>query len=252
MIGKWILFPAALLMISSTSMAKPGSSGSGATGLSGLSGNTSFGFYGGIVNTSQNDLNTLQARANINQGGITTSALNQAWEIAPFVEYRISGTMFALQLRPSYFYERQDGSGSAGHYAYAVTGWTVFPMLKFYPLENDFMKFYMQVGLGYGQVSGMVSEGAGNTCNFGSGSFGSAIGIGAMFFLTANQAISFEGNYRYLDFDRNIVTSASGTFNSAQGSLSQYTVGREAELDGGDLALRMGGLMFLGGYNYYF
>ena len=98
----------------------------------------------------------------------------------------------------------------------------------------------------------MISEGAGNTVNFGSGGFGAVIGLGASFFLTASQAISFEGNYRYLNFDRNIVTSSSGTFNTAQGSLSQYSVGHEVELDGSDLAVRMGGLMAMMGYNFYF
>ena len=48
-------------------------------------------------------------------------------------------------LRFSAEYQKEDGTGSDGTYSYSVTGWTVFPMLRLYPLENEFMKFYMQM-----------------------------------------------------------------------------------------------------------
>lgn len=232
-------------------MALRGGSGGGGVAASVGSGTVAIGLLGGIVNSSQNDLNTLQSRANVRAGSgpISTSQLNQGYEGAVELVYRFSGTIYALTFRPSYFYERADGSGTDGGYTYGVTGWTFFPMLRLYPMENDVMKFYMQFGLGYGQAKGFVGEGTSDV-SFGSGSFGTSVGLGAEFCMTSSSCFVFEGNYRYLDFNRNIVTDSRGTF--ASGSLSQYAQGQEAELDGSDIGIKMSGMVLLAGYHFWF
>jgi hypothetical protein len=239
-----------ITVFSYSALARVGSSTTGNRGgLSGMGGWGAVGLYGGIVNTSQGDLNMLQQRANT-ASSISTGQLNQAYELAAFYQYRISGTMYAFHVRPSYFYERQDGSGAAGAYTYGVTGWTVFPMLRMYPLESDFMKMYIQFGLGYGSANGMITEGQGNDVKFSGSAFGTNIGLGAEFCLTNEHCFALEGNYRYMSMDRNIVSSSNGSF--AANSLSQYGKGQELELDGNDLSVKMGGLMFLAGYMFYF
>lgn len=225
------------------------SSRSSSGGLGG-GGNDAFSFYGGTINTSQDALNTMQQRSNTRAGGITGGQLTSAYEIGGGYMYRFDSSIYAIQIRPMYFYQRTDGSGSPGQYTYAVQGWTVFPILRLYPMENDIMKFFLQIGMGYGQVTGHVSEGQGVSATFGSGAFGTMVGMGAEFCFSPQSCFSFEGNYRYLDFIRNIVTASSGTF--ASNSLSQYGVGQEAELDNNDVDLRMSGLQMLAGYTYWF
>jgi len=230
-----------------------GSSGGGLVG--GFDGSWSFELYGGIVNATQDALNQIHDTANTREGGITTSALTQAYEGAVGFTYRYSGSVYALSLRPSYFYERQDGHAASGSFTYGVTGYTIFPMLRAYPLENDVMKFYMQVGVGYGQAKGMVNEGllsgTDRHVEFGSGAFGSMVGLGAEFVLTGVQSVAVEVDYRYLDYVRNVVSSSTGT-GFGTGSLSQSGKGQEAELDGNDLDIKMGGLMFNLGYILHF
>lgn len=212
-------------------------------------GGWSLGMYAGIVNSSQEQMNEIIKRANTGVNGpVSTSQMNSAYEAAPFLQYRFGGTIYAVQFRPSFFYQKEDGSGDNGSYGMSVTGYTVFPMLRLYPLENDLMKFYMQFGLGYGRVNGEINEGAGNSVKFASGSFGTVVGLGAEFCFNANHCLNLEGDYRYLNFERNIVTSSSGTLPN----LTNSTKGQEVEMDGSDLSVRMGGLMFLAGYTMWF
>jgi opacity protein-like surface antigen len=217
-------------------------------------GGYSLGINLGIVNSSQSQMNEMIKRANSSEGGISTSALNQAYEAALFFMYRFSGTMYAIQLRPSYYYQQENGSGAGGAYKYGVKGYTVFPIFRLYPLENEFMKFYLQIGLGYGRVNGSIIENSKTSgaasVDFSGGAFGSLTGLGAEFCLTANHCFSLEANYRYLTFDRLLADSSSGTF--ASNSLSQYGANQEVELDGEDLSVRMGGLIFMEGYTYWF
>ncbi len=211
-------------------------------------GNYSLGINIGIVNSSQTQMNELIKTANAGANGpVSTGQLNQAYEAAPFIGYRFSGTIFAMQFRPSYFYQKEDGTGTDGGYSYSVTGFTAFPILRLYPLENDFMKFYMQFGLGYGQMKGEINEGAGNSVKFGGGAFGTTFGLGAEFCFSPNHCLQLEGDYRYLSFERNVVDSSSGS----GGGLSQFGKGQEIEVNGSDLSVRMGGLMFLMGYTMY-
>lgn len=213
------------------------------------SGGHALGFNLSLINASQNDMNELIKRSNTSAGGISTSELNQAYEAQAFYMYRFSGTMFALQFRPSYFYQVQDGSGSGQSYDYELTGFTIFPIFRLYPLESDIMKFYMQAGLGYGRINGKIKE-ADASVEFAGGGFGSIVGLGSEFCFTPNHCLMVEGNYRYLTIERLRATGASGSFRSD--SLSQAQKGQEVELDNNDVSVRMGGLMFVAGYTAWF
>lgn len=217
---------------------------------SSFGGGWAIGFQAGTVNSSQNQMNEIIRRANTGTNGpVSTGQMNSAYEFAPFMTYRFDASIFAIHLRPSYFYQVEEGKGANGSYDMSVKGWTVFPMLRLYPLENEFMKFYMQFGLGYGSMTGEINEGAGNQVVFESGAFGTVLGLGAEFCFTGgNHCINFEGDYRYLSFERSLVKKSSG----ALPDLSSYGKGNELEMDGADLSVRMGGLMFLAGYTYWF
>jgi hypothetical protein len=238
-----LVVAASLLSIPNVALAKGGSGGG--WGFSG---------YLGTVNATQDGMNTLQQRANSREGGITTGQLNNAYEVAFGLTYRFSGAMYALHFRPSYFYQRADGKGSSGPFTYGVQGFTFFPMFRLYPLENEIMKFYMQLGLGYGQVQGTITEGqtggVDRHVDFRSGSFGTTVGLGAEFCFNANHCIALEGDYRYLNFTRNVASKGSGNF--AGDSLSQSATGAEVEMDGSDLEVKMGGLMYMAGYAFWF
>ncbi len=212
-------------------------------------GGWSLGAFLGLVNSSQDQMNEVIKRANTGANGpVSTNQMNSAYELAPFLQYRYSGTMFAVQFRPSYFYQKEDGHGSNGSYGMSVTGFTLFPMLRLYPLESDIMKFYMQIGLGYGRVNGEINEGAGNSVKFASGAFGTVVGMGAEFCFNPSHCLNLEGDYRYLQFERNLVSTSTGTLPD----LTNTTKGQEVEMDGSDLSVRMGGLMFMAGYTMNF
>jgi hypothetical protein len=215
----------------------------------GASSGYSIGFNLGIVNASQNQMNDLIKRANTREGGISTSEMNQAYELQGFIMYRFSNPLYALQLRPSYYYQVEEGSGGSGGFNYSLTGFTLFPILRLYPLENEFMKFYMQAGVGYGMINGKIEEGTAKV-EFSGGAFGTMAGMGAEFCFNASHCLSFEGDYRYLTFQRFTADSSSGTF--AADSLTQYSKGSEIEMDNSDVSARMGGLMFMAGYTMWF
>ena len=238
-----IIFP--LLLMSPAANAARGGGGGG------LGGDSSFGIVVGVSQSAQDQMNTLVSRANTRatSGPVSTPALNSAWELGLQYGYRFSGTMYALLIRPTYFFENSNGSGKDGGYNYGVTGFTVFPMLRIIPLENDFMHFFMQIGLGYGNATTKIEEGNSSAHGVGS-AFGAMAGLGAEFCITPSQCLSLEGNYRYMTMDRNIASDASGTF--ASDSLSRAAQNRELELDGDDLQVRMGGLQFLAGYAIHF
>ena len=209
----------------------------------------SIGFNLGLVNASQNQMNDLIKRANTREGGISTGEMNSAYELQGFYMYRFGNPLYAIQLRPSYFYQVEEGSGSSGDFNYSLTGFTIFPILRLYPLENEYMKFYMQLGVGYGQIYGTIEEGSAKV-EFSGGAFGTMVGLGSEFCLNANHCLSLEGNYRYLSHQRFGVDSSEGTF--AADSLSQYGKGQELEMDQSDVSARMGGIIFMAGYTMWF
>jgi len=255
----WSCFETGFIGAALTALAMMSASGSaeaargGASGLFG--GESQFGLVGGITQSSQDGLNLLITRANSRTGvgPITTSALSSAYELGVQYGYRFSGTMFSILFRPSYFLESSTGAGTGGGYNYSVQGITFFPILRMIPLENDIMKFFLNIGLGYGRATTKIEEGTASVEAVGD-AFGTLIGLGAEFCITAAQCISLEGNYRYLSMDRNIVTGGTGTssFSGAGNSLSQADTNKEVELDGDDLKIRMGGMQFLAGYIIHF
>lgn len=203
-----------------------------------------------FTSPSQDDLNTLIERANQREGGISTKSLGQGYELSVNYEYRFSGTMFSVAMRPSYFMQSSKGSGNGKGFDYILSGWSLFPMLKLTPLENSFIKFYMQVGLGYGRLNGLISE-SGAMAQFTSGTFGGSTGLGAEFCFTPEHCMMLEGNLRYLPFERNKASSVvGGSFVS--GSLSQAANGQEVEIDNVDLATTMSGVQGTLGYMYHF
>lgn len=165
----------------------------------------SFGVGFLFMSPSQNDLNGAIDSINTSQSK-SVDKLNTAYEFNGFYQYRFSGSMFAMQLRPSYFMQNASGSG----YDTKLSGFTLFPLLRMYPLENNFIHFYMQTGLGYGRLSGSMS-GNGTSVDWAGDAFGAMAGLGAEFCFTPAHCVGVEGNFRYLPIQRNVVTDVSGT-----------------------------------------
>lgn len=201
----------------------------------GRSGSHSMEFGLGLLTAGQDDVNTLIKTARAS--GADTGDMGSAYELFAQYQYRFSGTMFAIAFRPSYILQSATGSGPGGSYDYKLSGMTIFPIFRLYPLENSFIKFYMQTGLGYGRMSGDVSAG-GNTIAFNGSAFGAMGGLGVDFCFTPDHCLSIEGNLRYLPIERNVATSATG---SVPG-LSQSTNGQEVEIGGGDLKTTLSGI----------
>jgi hypothetical protein len=200
-----------------------------------------------MMTPAQNDIDALIDLANQSAGGISTKAMGTAYEFMGHYTYRFSGTMFALQFRPSYFMHSSKGSGSGGDYNYELSGFTFFPMFRMTPLENSFIKFFMQLGLGYGRLSGAITEGAASI-DFAGGNFGAMTGIGAEFCFTDEHCMVIEGNFRYLPIERNIASSVNGSFTS----LSRAIKNKEVEYLDTDLRTTMSGVQGVLGYTYNF
>lgn len=212
-----------------------------------------FGGALGLSFSEQTAINELISRANTREGGISTSSLDSAYEFAAFLEYRFG--LFAIHFRPSFFYQSEEGSKGAGKFNYSVVGYTFFPMLRLYMLENSFIKAFSQFGIGFGMVDGSIEEeNATNdgqaTVDFSAFNTGYMFGLGFEFCFTGNHCASIEGNYRFLDFERVVADSGTGGF--ASGSLSQGQKGMEIELDDNDLLVKLGGIQGLIGYAYHF
>jgi hypothetical protein len=212
----------------------------------------SFGLQGGTIGSTQDQMNTMISRANTRSGvgPLTNGQLSSAYEFAGYISYRFSGTMFEASLRPSYFFQASTGTGlGSSSYQYSINSYTIFPIMKIYPLESDFMKVYLQMGLGYGRISGAIDEGTAHAAYIGD-AFGTVFGMGSQLCFYPSHCAVIEGNYRYLKAERTIVTASSGTF--ASGSLSNSGVNSELELDNTDVSANMSGLLFQIGYTYKF
>ena len=119
------ILTATLVFISTTSFAKGG-------------GGHSIGLGAGIMTASQDDLENHSTTVNQLGGGRSAAKPSSGLEFQAYYEYRFSGTMFAMQFRPSYFTQ----SGSGGTDKSSLTGYTVFPLVRMYPLENNFIRFF--------------------------------------------------------------------------------------------------------------
>jgi opacity protein-like surface antigen len=204
----------------------------------------------GFISPGQDDMDLLIDRSNTRAGGISTKPFGQGYEFAFMYQYRISGTMFAIGFRPSLFTQSSSGEAPAGQkYKYSLSGWTFFPMLKLIPLENDFIKFFIQVGVGYGRLNGKIQEDQAEI-EFSGGNFGGLSGLGAEFCFSDSHCVVLEGNLRYLPFERNKATKVSGTF--AANSLTNAVDAQEVEIDSRDLATTMSGVTANLGYIFTF
>lgn len=209
----------------------------------------SMGLNFGIATSDQSDMNTLITRAVTRESGLGVSQLGNAWDINAMFTYRATD-LVALQFRPGMYYVSEDGSSSSGSFEYSVVGFTVFPVMRLYLLENNFIAFFSNISVGWGYANGTVKEGDAKA-EFSGSNLGYMIGLGAEFcFFGANHCMNIEGNFRYLDIERVTADSASGTF--AANSLTQASPSQEVEINGRDLGLNMSGVVGLLGYIYYF
>jgi hypothetical protein len=191
----------------------------------------------GLLTAGQDDTNTLIKAARASATTANTSDMGSAYELFAQYQYRFSGTMFSIAFRPSYITQSSTGTGTDGSYDYKLTGFTLFPMFRLYPLENNFIKFYMQTGLGYGRMSGDITQGA-TSIAFAGSAFGAIGGLGVDFCFTPSHCLSIEGNLRYLPIERNLASSATGSV----AGLSQSVNSQEVEIGGGDFKTTMSGI----------
>ncbi len=243
-----LLFLSLMSLVSVRAFAIRGGGGGGGGGWS-------LGLNLGITAANQEDLDTLITRSNQRAGGISTGKLGNAWEGNGFISYRFGG-MTAFQLRLGVLYQSTDGTDNSGNnYDYNLMGFTAFPIFRFYLLEDAVIKFYTQIGLGWGGVTGTIKEGS-NSLDFKGNGLGYMGGLGAEFcFISPNHCITVEGNLRILSVERLLASSVSGDFTGGSpspASLSQAQKSKEVELDGRDLSVTLSGIEGFIGYNFYF
>lgn len=242
-------FLLSVLMVFFTLIDSAQAAGRASRGAS-LSGDSSLGFGLSFISANQKDLNTAIDSANASANGpVTTKNFSSAYELYAQYSFRFTGTIFGLVFRPSYFTQTTTGSGTNGAYDYKLTGLTFFSILRLYPLENSFMKFFVQGGLGWGKLSGDVSTGTGNSIAFEGNQFGALAGMGADFCFTGSHCLTIEGNVRYLPIERNLASSSSGTVTGIDSTVSS---GKEVEINGLDLATTMSGVQGVIAYTYYY
>ncbi|MEN0057850.1 MAG: outer membrane beta-barrel protein [Bdellovibrio sp.] len=241
------LFLSTILAVSALSI--PDANAQRRFGSRGLGGDMALGIGLSTVSAGQDDLNG--AIDDAVDAGASIKNLGSAWEFYVNWSYRFSGTIYAFVFRPSYFMQKTDGSSPSGSYDYNLTGYTVFPIFRLYPLENSFIKFYMQTGLGYGSLSGEIKA-AGKNLEFKGSAFGAMGGIGAEFCFTAAHCLTVEGNLRYMPIERNLTTGGNCSTGSDIPGISQCGGSSEVERGGSDLKTTMSGVQGLIGYTMNF
>lgn len=192
-----------------------------------------------IMTPNQEDLDSHITAVNTANSS-SMEKFGSAYELYAHYTYRFSSSIFALQFRPSYFMQE------AGDYS--LKGFTVFPILRLYPLENNFIKFYLQTGLGYGRLNGEINQ-ASASVDFSGDAFGALFGLGANFCFTPSHCVGVEGNFRYLPIERNIVGSATGS--PTQFSTVPAADG-ELEINDHDVKTTMSGIQGSISYNFIF
>lgn len=244
------LFISTILITSLLSMQDANAAGRGGGGGRGLSGDMLLGIGFSTVSAGQSDLNgaidDAAASASAN-----TKNLGSAWDIFVNWGIRFSGTPYAFIFRPSYFMQKTEGSGTGGNFDYNLTGYTVFPIFRLYPLENSFIKFYMQGGLGYGSLNGEITAGS-KSLQFNGSAFGAVGGIGVDFCFTDAHCLTIEGNLRYMPIERNVTTGGNCSTSGDIPGVSQCGGASEVERAGADLKTTMSGVQGLIGYTMNF
>lgn len=222
----FVCFATLVTLFSSPSFARRGGGGGGHL----LGGGLIF------MSPTQTDLNSFID----DQTVVGSKNLATAYELFMDYEYRFSGSMFAINFRPAYFTQSASGSGIEA----SLSGLTFFPIFRIYALESDFIRFFFQIGLGYGHITAKLAN-AGGSGTYTGGTFGALGGIGAAFCITSNSCFAIEGNMRYLP-----IMPVTGSGNLALTGVSQ--VNGELERNNSDLQVTMGGIQGILSYQYRF
>lgn len=250
--GKIILFITATLVVWSLWTPDAYAQRRGLSTRGGFSGDMALGIGFSYTGVSQDDLNSAIDNANTSTaGGISTKNLGSAYELFVNFIYRMERSSYALVFRPSYMTQSTTGSGSTGSFDYKLNGYTVFPMFRLYALENDFIHFFMQGGLGYGSLSGDITAGPSNL-TFSGSAFGAVGGIGVDFCFTEAHCLTVEGNMRYLPIERNISTGGNCSASQTIPGISQCGSSMEVERNNNDLKTSMSGVQGILAYTLKF
>lgn len=201
-----------------------------------LGGDHSMGLGLILTGPNQADINSWVT----SHSAVGSKELGAGYEIFVNYEFRFSSTMFALQFRPSYLTQSASGAGIES----GLTALTFFPMLRLYPLENDYIKFFFQTGIGVAKMDLKLQD-AGGSGTYSATEFGALAGLGASFCITASSCIGVEGNLRYLPMAR-----VTGTGSGLQGNITQPT--GELEQSNRDLAVTLSGIQGALTYQYSF
>lgn len=197
----------------------------------------SLGFSLGLTGPTQSDVNSWVT--SLSQVG--TQSLTGGYEFLFDYQYRFSRSMFSLLFRPSYITQ----SASGGNVTTSLSSFNLFPMLRMTPLENSFLQFFLQVGVGYGTAS-LNLQNNGVNGSYSSSNFGAIAGLGANFCFTPSHCMVIEGNFRYLPMPR-LTGDANG---SLGGNITQSS--GELEKDNVDLSVSLSGVQGLIGYRFNF
>lgn len=216
----------------------------------GGSGGNALQFGLALVTADQRGINNVIDTAGESYPG-AYGAKNIGSGLELFAQYGFgfSGTIFSLHFRPSFFMQSSSGSCGGGDCEHKLTGFTFFPILRLTPLENSFIKFFLQTGVGYGALKVDAKDGgAGGSLTYSGSAFGGLAGLGADFCFTPDHCMTIEGNVRYLPIERNTVDSSSGTMNGYE----QYGKGQEVEYRSKDLATTLSGIQGVLAYTMNF
>ena len=232
---RFLAFLILAMTITSQSFAQRTGGGS-RRGVS-LSGEHSLSFGVGLVTSEQTGVDGVIDAANA--GGGNVKNLDSGLEFFAQYGVRFNGSWWGFVLRPSMMSQSTDGTCQSGNCEYEVSGMSIFPMIRMVPLENSLIKLFFQLGLGYGEMEGKISQPA-NTVKFKGSAFGAMGGLGVDFCFTETHCLTVEGNLRYLPIERNLVTSGSAT--GVVGLTGGAAKGDEIERASRDLGTTMSGL----------
>jgi hypothetical protein len=187
----------------------------------------------GLATATQDDINSWITTV----GG---QQLSSGYEFSFTYLYRFSGSIYGIAFRPGYLSLSNSGTGSA-----TMTGMTFMPIIRFYPLENNFIKFFMQIGMGFGTLSGKLSNG-GQSSDFTGSAFGGQVGLGADFCFTDSNCMTIEGGFRYLPIARSTTTNCTGALGGGM------TCGNELERNSLDAQNSLSGIQGMLAYTLKF
>ncbi len=237
-----------IALVSETFAQRIGGSSRG-RGIS-LSGEHSLSFGFGLITSEQDHMDGVIDTSNTTSG-TTGNVKNLGSGLEFFAQYglRVDRSWWGFVFRPSMMSQSTDGACGTGNCKYEVNGVAFFPMIRMVPLENDVIKLFFQIGLGYGQMQGKISQ-PGGSVKFKGSAFGAIGGLGVDFCFTEASCIAVEGNLRYLPIERNLITSGSTT--GLNGVNTGSNNGDEIEANSKDLGTTMSGLQGLISYTIMF